>query len=661
MRKNLVFFGRERSLKAPSSRLLGVFDVALSIGTLVGYLQLDDTNFNRKADTADRKLSALKLHLEALKRENPKISVEVDAQTAKIDELKAKIDELKAKAATGADVRVDIAQAMIDMDRVQAKVRELHGKTIDIKVDEKHAVSAFSNLTTSIMALGPAIIPVTAAATGLVAALGAPIAAAAGGGGLYAFIAAKAVTQTEAQSKALDALKKKVDAAQLSLNKATTAAGRKSAYATLVQDTKDYNTALAKVNPEQRKFLEAQDKVGTAFTALERSAGTSVFGPLTQGMDLLAKDMPKIAPVLKSVSGALNDLIKEASHSSALTSLIKFLDAFSGPSIKAAGHILGNLAVGMGGLLKAFLPLSTTLSHGLEGLSAKFANFGRSAGSNKGLQSFIAYIEEVGPKVVRTFGDLVTAAVHLGVALAPIGSVSLGALDDLAKIIDKIPAGVLGGIAASIIAVSVALKALMIARAVAGAFVVLDAAMDANPIGVIALALVGLGAGLVYAYKHSETFRDIVNGSFTAVATAAKWMWNNALKPVFKFIANDWILTAQIIVDGASKAFGWIPFLRGKLKHAAAAISQFRDDVNNTLDGIKSPTVSVRVDTMQAKAAISAVKAELHSLPPSIRTAYYVTQVNTIGKGHVTPHKAAGGALIGAGLPTSYALEGAAA
>jgi phage-related protein len=45
----------------------------------------------------------------------------------------------------------------------------------------------------------------------------------------------------------------------------------------------------------------------------------------------------------------------------------------------------------------------------------------------------------------------------------------------------------------------------------------LNAAMSANPIGLIVLALVALVAGLVIAYQKSETFRNIVNGAFSKV------------------------------------------------------------------------------------------------------------------------------------------------
>ena len=45
----------------------------------------------------------------------------------------------------------------------------------------------------------------------------------------------------------------------------------------------------------------------------------------------------------------------------------------------------------------------------------------------------------------------------------------------------------------------------------------LNAVLSANPIGLIVLAIVALVAGLVTAYKRSETFRAIVDKVFAAV------------------------------------------------------------------------------------------------------------------------------------------------
>nr|WP_275590519.1 peptidoglycan DD-metalloendopeptidase family protein [Mammaliicoccus sp. H-M33] len=57
----------------------------------------------------------------------------------------------------------------------------------------------------------------------------------------------------------------------------------------------------------------------------------------------------------------------------------------------------------------------------------------------------------------------------------------------------------------------------------------------ANPIGLTVVAIGALAAGLVIAYKKSETFRNIVNGAFEAVKVGLQALWEGIktfLKPV---------------------------------------------------------------------------------------------------------------------------------
>lgn len=68
------------------------------------------------------------------------------------------------------------------------------------------------------------------------------------------------------------------------------------------------------------------------------------------------------------------------------------------------------------------------------------------------------------------------------------------------------------------IAKTVAEKAAAVAsKAMAAGQWLLNAAMSANPIALVVIAIAALVAGLIYAYKHSETFRNIVNAAFTMV------------------------------------------------------------------------------------------------------------------------------------------------
>ncbi|MGV4890416.1 phage tail tape measure protein [Streptomyces viridosporus] len=59
-----------------------------------------------------------------------------------------------------------------------------------------------------------------------------------------------------------------------------------------------------------------------------------------------------------------------------------------------------------------------------------------------------------------------------------------------------------------------------------------NAVMNANPVILVITAIVALGAALVVAYKKSETFRNIVQGVWSAVQTGAMWLWTNGIKPV---------------------------------------------------------------------------------------------------------------------------------
>jgi len=64
----------------------------------------------------------------------------------------------------------------------------------------------------------------------------------------------------------------------------------------------------------------------------------------------------------------------------------------------------------------------------------------------------------------------------------------------------------------------------------------LNAALTANPIGLIIALVAALVIAIVIAYKKSQTFRNIVQGAWRGIQAAAQFVWNNVLKPIFKFI-----------------------------------------------------------------------------------------------------------------------------
>lgn len=90
-------------------------------------------------------------------------------------------------------------------------------------------------------------------------------------------------------------------------------------------------------------------------------------------------------------------------------------------------------------------------------------------------------------------------------------------------------------------AMNAARIAIAIGTAVTGGFAAvmgtLNAIMALNPFVLVAIALAALVAGIVIAYKRSETFRAIVQAAWAGIQTAAMYAWNNVLKPIFNALA----------------------------------------------------------------------------------------------------------------------------
>lgn len=84
----------------------------------------------------------------------------------------------------------------------------------------------------------------------------------------------------------------------------------------------------------------------------------------------------------------------------------------------------------------------------------------------------------------------------------------------------------------------------VVTKAAAAAQWLLNVAMSANPIGLVVIAIAALVAGLVIAYKKSETFRNIVNKAWGAIKTAAVAVFNflkNFISGAFNFIKNAFL------------------------------------------------------------------------------------------------------------------------
>jgi phage-related protein len=135
-------------------------------------------------------------------------------------------------------------------------------------------------------------------------------------------------------------------------------------------------------------------------------------------------------------------------------------------------------------------------------------------------------------------------------------------------------------------------------EAVKASMLLLNASFLANPITWIVALLVGLGVALYEAYQKSETFRDIVNGVWTA------------LKDGFAAVI-DWFTTT--IPQWISDIGNWFTKLKDDTVSIFNSIAQFFSTV---WDGIKSITMTV------VNAIVSAATDLFNTFKGSIQTIF---------------------------------------
>lgn len=157
--------------------------------------------------------------------------------------------------------------------------------------------------------------------------------------------------------------------------------------------------------------------------------------------------------------------------------------------------------------------------------------------------------------LIDVVGPLVKEAVGVGEAFLDSGALdtALGILEDLGGVVTDVTGflsehgdtvralivAVLAGVAAyqAYVGVLAIIKGVTIAYTVVQE--ALNVVMSLNPIGLLIAAFVALAAGLIYAYKHSSKFRDVVDSIGHTVATV--------FGGIISFFKDHWVLIVSLI------------------------------------------------------------------------------------------------------------------
>lgn len=159
---------------------------------------------------------------------------------------------------------------------------------------------------------------------------------------------------------------------------------------------------------------------------------------VTRGIGLLESQLPSLTPIVRSSARGFDSLLDSSEaalngpHWGRFTS---FAARQAEPSIGILGRSVGNLAVGFTGLLVSFEPLWAVMGPGMEDLTRRFAAWSNESSNFTG---FISWVISEGPTFVGAFTAIAGAAIDVGVALAPLGTVYAQGLTVLAQAISAV-------------------------------------------------------------------------------------------------------------------------------------------------------------------------------------------------------------------------------
>ena len=234
-----------------------------------------------------------------------------------------------------------------------------------------------------------------------------------------------------------------------------------------------------------------------------------------------------------------------------------------------------NIATAFANIAVAFTPLTNEMSAGFLRLTERFVAWSASLEDNPAFQNFLNYVREVGPKVLELLGNFVLALVAVGIALAPLGSLIMAVVNSFLEWIINMDPTQLRVIATSIVAIVVAFQVLngviIIARGLLNTMVALRLVfalvragaaylttaitflgramlfLATNPIGLVIVGIGLLVAAFVYAYRNSETFREIVQNAIQKVKDTALAVFGWFMDTAVPWMQQAWAAVSSAI------------------------------------------------------------------------------------------------------------------
>jgi hypothetical protein len=419
--------------------------------------------------------------------------------------------------------------------------------------------------------------PALAGAVVAVGGLAAGLAAAGAGIGVFGIVAKTVFSEASKAATAYATAQAKYASATTSAQRTAALKAEAAAYAGLSPPIKTLAVELGTAQSQWQKFTDA--------------AAPGVVGVISGGLGLLPKILASMKPFLAPVEAALRGIIGQLNTGLSSTGFKSFIDLLAkntGPAITKIAIAVGNVIKGVAGILSAFMPVSQGMLSGIDKITAKFAEWGKSLSGGTGFQSLMTTFKTETPQALKILTNLGAVIANVGKAMFGLSTFSnsrllLGALLPLS--------GVLASLSKNTDLVRVAMYALLavkigqqfswiapawqglvkfaaaadgatIAETIAAAATrAWGLAMDALPWVALAAAVIAVAVLIIKYHQQIWVFAQKVWHDVLAVIMAV-WTW----------VKVNWPLLLAIITGPIGLAILWVVTHFGEITTAVKTV-----------------------------------------------------------------------------------------
>ena len=492
-------------------------------------LRSEDVDIHAELESAQIKaeLAEIEAMLSGLEEE---ADVSLDLETA---EFQAKLAEARAALERLGDadpgIKLNINEALLRVTQLEAALKAIPDETVTVEVDAdsdplKNITSSASRASTQVsalamgvMALGPALVPIGAAALGAFGALGGALTAAGAGAALFGAVAVTNFTKVGDAVTELNRL-------QDQYNQAITWKQKETALAKIKE-------LMLSLTEPQRQMVIGVQNFQKAWESFAQKFEPTTFMLAAQGLQILTGLFPRVTPLMNAMGQASKELmvsLRQALNSPFIQEFGANLTAIAGPVFSNFTRAAGNVVLGIMGIINAFLPMSKGFSGGLLEMTQRFAEWGQGLANDPGFKTFMSYVQANMPKAIEFIKALVLAIKDVIVAVAPWGGVVLTAMTTVLTAISNISTAAPGLVSAGAAIAGIGavffnllgpiLSFISVFQRVAPVM----ATISAGPAGLVVDALVGIAAAFILAYNNSETFRNGVNNAVESARSSVQ-------------------------------------------------------------------------------------------------------------------------------------------